>query len=116
MHWSTVAEAWRAERAKQDIAALLDEGAEMLDDSLEGVERAEAIVLAGRGIAKSADEVLVTSGAQQGIDLWSTSQGCRAYGQLGGDCADQLDAVARDLFKSGGGEAAGGGRRCNARP
>lgn len=43
-HWITVADAWRAESVKDDVENLLGEGAEMLDDSLEGVERAAAIV------------------------------------------------------------------------
>jgi len=43
-HWSTVADAWRADAVKEDVGELLSEGAEMLDDSLEGVERAAAIV------------------------------------------------------------------------
>ena len=43
-HWGTVADAWRADVVKDDVGELLAEGAEMLDDSLEGVERAAAIV------------------------------------------------------------------------
>jgi two-component system, NtrC family, sensor kinase len=43
-HWNTIAEAWRADVVKDDVADLLGEGGEMLDDSLEGVERAAAIV------------------------------------------------------------------------
>jgi signal transduction histidine kinase len=43
-HWSTVADAWRADVVKEDVGELLAEGGEMLDDSLEGVERAAAIV------------------------------------------------------------------------
>jgi signal transduction histidine kinase len=43
-HWSAVTDAWRGDVAKDGVADLLAEGSEMLDDSLEGVERAAGIV------------------------------------------------------------------------
>jgi signal transduction histidine kinase len=43
-HWNGLAEAWRAEAPKRDMAEVFDEGSAMLDDSLEGVERSAAIV------------------------------------------------------------------------
>ena len=43
-HWFALADAWRGDVAKLDLAELFDEGAAMLDDSLEGVERTAGIV------------------------------------------------------------------------
>jgi signal transduction histidine kinase len=43
-HWLTLAEAWHGDGVKADFAELFDEGAAMLDDSLEGVERTAVIV------------------------------------------------------------------------
>ncbi len=43
-HWLTLANAWQDPGVKVDFAELFDEGAAMLDDSLEGVERTAVIV------------------------------------------------------------------------
>jgi len=43
-HWDGLAEAWREDAPKRDLGEVFDEGAAMLDDSLEGVERSAAIV------------------------------------------------------------------------
>jgi len=43
-HWNGLAEAWRGGAPKQEMTEVFDEGAAMLDDSLEGVERSAAIV------------------------------------------------------------------------
>jgi signal transduction histidine kinase len=56
-HWTTVSDAWRAEVVKDDVADLLGEGAEMLDDSLEGVERAAAIVRDVRAFSHGGGDV-----------------------------------------------------------
>jgi len=43
-YWNGLAEAWREDAPKRDMSEVFDEGAAMLDDSLEGVERSAAIV------------------------------------------------------------------------
>ena len=43
-HWSDLGEAWREDAPKRAMGEVFDEGAAMLDDSLEGVERTAAIV------------------------------------------------------------------------
>ena len=43
-HWIALADAWQGDVAKEDLAELFDEGAAMLDDSLEGVDRTAVIV------------------------------------------------------------------------
>jgi signal transduction histidine kinase len=55
-HWNTVTDAWRADVVKDGVADLLAEGAEMLDDSLEGVERAAAIVRDVRAFSHGGSE------------------------------------------------------------
>jgi signal transduction histidine kinase len=42
--WTALADGWQNDAAKVDLAEFFDEGAAMLDDSLEGVERTAAIV------------------------------------------------------------------------
>jgi signal transduction histidine kinase len=50
-HWSSLGERLEEEGKKQDASDLLAEGEEMLDESLEGVDRAAAIVRDVRGLA-----------------------------------------------------------------
>jgi signal transduction histidine kinase len=61
-HWGKLADAWRSGKERVDWAELFDEGAEMLEESLEGVERAAAIVRDVRGFSHGG------SGEQERLD------------------------------------------------
>ncbi len=56
-HWTELTEAWRSEGPKREMTEVFDEGAAMLDDSLEGVERTTAIVRDVRVFSRGGGEL-----------------------------------------------------------
>lgn len=100
-HWLTVASAWPMEADKSEILAVFEDGLDMLDESLEGVDRTAAIVRdvrsfshAGTGVRERLDpETLI----ERALRMAAPHLRSRAHVVRESGVATEVECVRREL-------------------